>query len=89
MYSNVIIPFSRAVVCRAPRLKPRALLMAGPPCSLFVGASSSVHMRRQWRLLGNVWNRKVRLANLIWANFVPRIDLLDVEWISMMSREII
>ena len=52
------------------RLRDGALVCAGPPCSLFIGASSSVHMRRDWRLEGNTGVFKVRLANRIWQKFV-------------------
>ena len=44
--------------------------MAGPPCSMMVPASQSVHLRRSWRLEGTTSNYKTRLSNRIWKNFV-------------------
>ena len=55
------------------RLAPQGICMAGPPCSLHVSASQSVHCRSEGRLLGNTRNYKVRLSNRIWTNFVPRL----------------
>ena len=55
------------------RIVDHGLIMAGPPCSLMTGASSSVHMRRTWRLWGDVSRYKVRLSNRVWLNFVPSI----------------
>jgi hypothetical protein len=51
-----------------------AVVLGGPPCSLMVGASASVHMRRTWRLLGNQANAKVRLSNAIWMNMAPMLQ---------------
>lgn len=53
------------------RLKEGALLVAGPPCSLFVNACVSVHKRSDEHLLGDESVFKVRLANRIWLNFAP------------------
>ena len=64
---------AEAVAVILPRLVPRALLVGGPPCSLFIGASSSVHLRHIWTPWGDRTNKKVRLSNLIWANFVPSL----------------
>ena len=50
------------------------------PCSLMVGASASVHMRRTWRLLGNQANAKVRLSNAIWMNMAPMLQDLQGWW---------
>lgn len=55
------------------RIVDYGLIMAGPPCSLMTGASSSVHMRRAWRLWGDVSRYKVRLSNRVWLNFVPSL----------------
>ncbi|CAK9026387.1 unnamed protein product, partial [Durusdinium trenchii] len=43
--------------------------IAGPPCSLFVAASQSVHRRSVSNLNGNLQNAKVRCSNRIWTNF--------------------
>eukprot|EP00435_Cladocopium_sp_Y103_P072988 s131_g42.t1 len=51
------------------RLAPNGLCMAGPPCSLHVSASQSVHERSEICLQGNCKNFKVRLSNRIWRNF--------------------
>lgn len=59
-------------VCYLPRLMDDALMACAPPCSLFVGISSSVHMRSEFRLLGDTSRRCVRLSNLILSNFVTR-----------------
>ena len=55
------------------RLAEHALCFAGPPCSLHVSASQSVHCRCETRLLGNQCNFKVRLSNRIWRNFASRL----------------
>lgn len=57
------------------RLITGALILGGPPCSMFVGASASVHMRYDFDVLGNTYNQKVRLSNLIWANCVLSLHL--------------
>ncbi len=51
------------------------LPLAGPPCSLFVWLSSSVHKRRPGRLLGDTSVRKVRLSNLIVENLVALLRI--------------
>ena len=53
------------------RLLPGGTVVAGPPCSLHIGASSSVHQRSMFRPRGNSLNFKVRLSNRIWDNFAP------------------
>lgn len=50
-------------------LVPFGIAFCGPPCSLFIGASSSVHRRRTWRLYGDCSRFCVRLANAIWSNW--------------------
>lgn len=63
-----------AVVVLMPvRLVRKGLCMAGPPCSLCVSASQSVHMRSYSKPLGDTQWWKVRLSNRIWINFVPRL----------------
>ncbi len=71
------------------RLQCFALLFAGPPCSLFVWLSSSVHRRCAKNLLGNTANYKVRLSNLIVANLAPLLRLASersVWWILEQPR---
>ena len=51
------------------RLVPGGAVVAGPPCSLFVGACQSIHRRTRSCPLGDTRNLKVRLSNLIWDNF--------------------
>ena len=60
----------------ACRVRPRGLVAGGPPCSLFIFLSSSVHQRSQENLLGNQQNSKVRLANQIVRNTAYIIDFL-------------
>lgn len=50
------------------RLKPHGLVCGGPPCSLFVGASSSIHRRSVFRPLGDLSWLSVRMSNQIWSN---------------------
>ena len=74
-------PLGLCLVSKMPgymRLLPHALCMAGPPCSLHVSASQSVHCRAEGQLLGNVNNFKVRLSNRIWSNFVPGLWSLEM-----------
>lgn len=52
------------------RVVPFGLIFLGPPCSLFVAASSSVHRRQPWRLEGDTSRFCVRLANQVWRNMV-------------------
>ena len=54
------------------RLMDNGLMPCAPPCSLFVGISASVHMRSDFRLLGDTTRGCVRLSNLILSNFVTR-----------------
>lgn len=49
------------------------LCCLAPPCSLFIWLSSSIHQRHSKGPFGNVQNRKVRLANRIVLNTVPRL----------------
>ncbi|CAK9015012.1 unnamed protein product, partial [Durusdinium trenchii] len=58
------------------QLMDDALMACAPPCSLFVGISSSVHMRSEFRLLGDTSRRCVRLSNLILSNFVVFLMLM-------------
>lgn len=55
------------------------LLAAGPPCSLFIWLSSSVHMRHAVGCRGNEGNLKVKLANYITENLVSGLGLL--KWV--------
>ena len=55
------------------RLVTGGVIIAGPPCSLHVAASQSVH-RRSWKnLFGDTNNMRVRLSNLLWVNFVNQL----------------
>lgn len=51
------------------KLTVGGMVVCGPPCSLMVGASQSVHQRSFLNLLGNTANLRVRCANRIWLNF--------------------
>lgn len=52
-----------------------ALICAGPPCSLFVSISQSVHQRYVWCVLGNLRNFKVRMSNAIATNAATLLKL--------------
>ena len=52
------------------RLLIGGIVVAGPPCSLHIAASQSVHQRSLDNLMGNTRNMRVRLSKLIWINFV-------------------
>ena len=56
------------------RLLPGALIVAGPPCSLHVAASQSVHKRSESRPMGDESFLSVRCSNRIWLNFVARLN---------------
>ena len=55
-----------------------ALLVAGPPCSLFVWLSCSIHLRHQVGVQGDVGNVKVLLSNVITENLVDWYILVGV-----------
>lgn len=63
------------------RLVPRALVVLGPPCSLFIWLSSSVHRRSLYRPDGDTSRLAVRLSNAISRNTVAslaaRISVLE------------
>ena len=58
------------------RLQAGALVVAGPPCSLFIFLSSSVHRRRKGREEGDTSNPGVRLANLIVDNMMVFLGIM-------------
>lgn len=58
------------------RLMPQGIVVAGPPCSLFVFLSKSVHQRTEARPWGQIKNSKVRLANQIIKNTVVFLRLM-------------
>lgn len=68
-----------------PRLVSGGIAVCGPPCSMFVSASQSVHQRR----LGNIWgdegNLRVRCANRIWLNFAGIQPCCVDFWFHMIS----
>ena len=70
------------------RLLIGGIVVAGPPCSLHIAASQSVHQRSLDNLMGNTRNMRVRLSNLIWINFVRWLhwknDLLHLDAFSIM-----
>ena len=53
------------------RLVQRGLVVSAPPCSLYGPCCSSIHRRSTANPYGDMSNYKVRLARLIWSNFVP------------------
>ena len=60
------------------------LIMAGPPCSLFVFLSSSVHKRSTCCPEGDTSNASVRMANLIVRNLAVLLRLATsrgVHWV--------
>ena len=70
------------------RLLIGGIVVAGPPCSLHIAASQSVHQRSLDNLMGNTRNMRVRLSKLIWINFVRWLhwknDLLHLDAFSIM-----
>lgn len=52
-------------LAKKPRLLHGALVVLGPPCSLFVFFSSSLHLRWRHNVRGNVGAFSVRMANRI------------------------
>jgi hypothetical protein len=57
------------------RMHHGAMLVGGPPCSLFGGCCINLH-KRHLDPTGDVSNEKVRLSNLITQNFVECLKLL-------------
>ena len=51
--------------------------MAGPPCSLFVFLSSSVHRRGVGHELGDTSRVQVRLANLVVENTIVLLEAVS------------
>ena len=51
------------------RLLAGGIIISGPPCSLMVAASQSVHRRTWTNLMGNIQNKRVRLSNILWSNY--------------------
>lgn len=70
-----------------PRLVTGGVIIAGPPCSLHVAASQSVHQRSWKNLYGNTENMRVRLSNLLWVNFVNRLHKTLVSDVEVWSVE--
>ena len=52
---------------------PGALLVAGPPCSLFVYMAVGTHLRSLYGMYGDTSLRSVRMANAIARNFATRL----------------
>ena len=65
----------RSVTCKHAacliRLVHGGILICGPPCSVFVAASQSVHRRSMSKPQGDTRLACVRLSNIIWSNFAP------------------
>lgn len=57
------------------RLLPNACVLMGPPCSLWIFLSSSLHKRSLWNTWGDCTQRCVRMSNQIVRNVVPRPGL--------------
>jgi hypothetical protein len=58
------------------RLRDQAIIVGGPPCSLNIFLSCSVHKRHLLGPMGDTANGKVRLSNLIAQNMAVFIGLL-------------
>lgn len=52
--------------------KDGSLVVAGPPCSLFIWISSGTHKRKKLGINGDIKLLSVRMANSIARNFVAR-----------------
>jgi len=66
------------------RIKDGGIIVAGPPCSLFIFLSSPIHRRSPERPWGNTNYRSVRLANFIVHNMTTFLQLMSergVEWV--------
>lgn len=53
------------------------IIISGPPCSLMVAASQSVHRRTWTNLMGNIQNKRVRLSNILWSNYVVCLQVVQ------------
>lgn len=58
------------------RLQKGGIVVAGPPCSLFIWLSTSLHRRTWGQEEGNTSVHSVRLANLIVENFITVLDMI-------------
>jgi len=58
------------LLLKALRLLPLALVVGGPPCSMFVFLSSSQHLRHRFPPYGNFLDEKTQLANCLVENTV-------------------
>ena len=61
--------------CTTMRLKNEGIVVAGPPCSMYSPCCSSVHRRTKQNPAGNLRNLKVRIAQRVWMNFAPLLQL--------------
>ncbi|CAE7333576.1 unnamed protein product [Symbiodinium sp. CCMP2456] len=61
----------------AKKLKKKGLIFGGPPCSLYVWISKSIHKRSQEnKFVGDTSRLKVRMSNRIVANMVVFLEEL-------------
>ena len=67
-------------------LLPGGLVLAGPPCSLFIWISCSVHRRHELPL-GDTSRAKVRLANLIATNTAVILQQLIERQVNVMVEQ--
>ncbi|CAL1131815.1 unnamed protein product [Cladocopium goreaui] len=58
------------------RLFTNGVAIAAPPCSLYSCACASVHKRTKENVRGDLGNWKVRLARVIWTNWVTCMKIL-------------
>jgi len=62
----------------AKKLKKKGLIFGGPPCSLYVWISKSIHKRSQEnKFVGDTSRLKVRMSNRIVANMVVFLEELS------------
>ncbi|CAK8993882.1 unnamed protein product [Durusdinium trenchii] len=60
------------------RLMTFALVMCGPPCSLFIFLSSSQHLRHLYGAMGSPWDVPTQLANIIAGNMACFLHIIKI-----------
>ena len=55
-----------------------ALVMCGPPCSLFIFLSSSQHLRHLYGAMGSPWDVPTQLANIIAGNMACFLHIIKI-----------
>lgn len=66
---------------------PFGLMIGGPPCSLWIFLSASVHGRTKGDASGNVANESVRLANLLVNNYCVLLAIAHLRKVYTITEQ--